>query len=271
MAWIGKLGGGVLGYLAAGPVGAVVGLALGHQFDRGTSLGPRPAQRSQRPGGAGSFASRQKAFFETTFLVMGHLAKAEGRVSEAEIAAARRAMAEMRLRPEEVRRAIELFRLGKRRDYPLMQQVEVLRGICRGSPELLMAFIEIQLDFVLFKGSILPRERELLWQIGDRLGIGRVDMARLEAVLRARRTFGQRRTSMGGPDDALERAYRALGVSATASDEQIKTAYRRLMNQHHPDKQAAHGLPEAQLEAAKERTREIRAAYDTIRERRGTR
>ncbi len=271
MAWIGKLGGGVLGYLAAGPVGAVVGLALGHQFDRGTALGPRPSQGSRRPQGAAWSASRQQAFFETTFLVMGHLAKVDGRVSEAEIAAARRAMGEMRLRPEEVRRAIELFTLGKRRDFPLMQQVEVMRSVCRASPELLMAFIEIELDFALAKGAILPRERELLWQIGDRLGIGRVDMARLEAVLRARRTFGQRRAAMGGRDDALERAYRALGVPASASDEQVKTAYRRLMNQFHPDKQAAQGLSEAQLEAAKERTRDIRAAYDKVRERRGMR
>jgi DnaJ like chaperone protein len=41
------------------------------------------------------------------------------------------------------------------------------------------------------------------------------------------------------------------------------------MNQHHPDKQAARGLPEPMLEAAKERTHEIRAAYEMIREQRG--
>ena len=54
-----------------------------------------------------------------------------------------------------------------------------------------------------------------------------------------------------------------------ATDAEVKTAYRRLMNQHHPDKQAARGLPESMLEAAKERTHEIRAAYELIREQRG--
>jgi len=69
----------------------------------------------------------------------------------------------------------------------------------------------------------------------------------------------------------LGEAYRALGVEPDASDKEVKTAYRRLMNQHHPDKLVSRGLPDSMLESAKERTREIRAAYELIRERRGIR
>ena len=119
------------------------------------------------------------------------------------------------------------------------------------------------------KGSITGTERELLARIADALGMGTLVLLRLEALLRARRRFAD--GARPARESALEKAYAVLGVAAQATDHEVKTAYRRLMNQHHPDKQVARGLPESMLELAKERTSEIRAAYDTIRESRGFR
>jgi DnaJ like chaperone protein len=266
MSWIGKVGGGVLGFVAAGPVGAAIGLLLGHQYDRGLLPGPRAA--ASYDGLDASPDSRQRVFFETTFLVMGHLAKVDGRVSEAEIQAARLVMRQMRLQPVEVRRAIELFNSGKEANFPVDAQVERLRRAAGVQPELLRVFLELQMDLALAKGAITSPERELLTRIADRLGVGRIELAHMEAMLRSRRSFRQR---AGRPQDSLEKAYEVIGVPATASDQEVKTAYRRLMNQHHPDKQMARGLPESMLEIAKERTREILAAYEVIRERRGIR
>jgi DnaJ like chaperone protein len=111
-------------------------------------------------------------------------------------------------------------------------------------------------------------ERSVLWRIADILGVGRVALAQLEAVLRAQRSFGQ--GFAGQPRTAdLTAAYQALGIDSTATDKEVKTAYRRLMNQHHPDKLVAKGLPDSMMEVAKERTREIRAAYEVIKELRG--
>ena len=62
-----------------------------------------------------------------------------------------------------------------------------------------------------------------------------------------------------------------LGVYGRASDRDVKTAYRRLMNQHHPDKLRARGMPDSMIPVAEEKTREIRSAYETIREERGMR
>ncbi len=266
MNWIGKLSGGILGLIAGGPIGAAVGALLGHQFDRGLGGFGRP-DTDREPMGGLSNASRQQVFFETTFLVMGHLAKADGRVSEEEIQAARAVMHKMRLRPEDVRRAIELFTAGKCPDFPIDRQVTRMRQACRSQPELIRTFLEIQLDLALSKDRIRSRERELLWRIAALLDVGRVELAHLEAILRARRSFGQNRSAAHARND-LREAYKALGVEPNASDRDVKTAYRRLMNQHHPDKQAARGLPDAMLEVAKERTREIRAAYELIKERR---
>ncbi|HET7131017.1 MAG TPA: DnaJ domain-containing protein, partial [Gammaproteobacteria bacterium] len=79
---------------------------------------------------------------------------------------------------------------------------------------------------------------------------------------------GPRRTPA---DDAaaIDEAYRALGVAASASNEEVKTAYRRLMNRHHPDKLVARGLPESMIGVAEQKTHEIRAAYEKIKAKRG--
>lgn len=267
MSWIGKVGGGLLGFVTAGPVGAAIGVLLGHQYDRGMVLGPQSARRSD--GFRASSDTRQRVFFEATFLVMGHLAKVDGRVSEAEIEAARRVMWRMRLRPADVRRAIELFNTGKQPGFPVDVQVERLRRAVSGQPELLRAFLELQMDMALGKETLSASERELLGRIADRLQVDRAELAHMEAILRARRSFSQQRR--GRQVGALDKAYEALGIAASASDQEVKTAYRRLMNQHHPDKQMARGLPESMLEIAKDRTAEIRAAYEVIKEHRGIR
>jgi DnaJ like chaperone protein len=71
------------------------------------------------------------------------------------------------------------------------------------------------------------------------------------------------------PADRLADAYAALGVTPEASPAEIKRAYRKLISQNHPDKLAARGLPESMRAVAEERSREINAAYDLIKDARG--
>lgn len=270
MNWIGKVAGALLGYAATRSLlGAAIGVVLGHQFDRGMAPA-RGSSRTRSRSRSRVSIDRQRLFFETTFLVMGHLAKVDGRVSEVEISAARTVMQRMRLGEQETRRAMALFNAGKNPDFPVENQVQMLRRHCGRHPELLQTFLEIQIDLALAKGTITSTERELLFRIADALGVSRLAFPHLEALLRARRRFTD---SPGGaqPESALDKAYRILGMEPNATDEEIKKAYRRLMNQHHPDKQIARGLPDSMLEIAKERTSEIRAAYEVIREHRGFR
>ncbi len=264
MAWIGKLAGGLLGYAVGRLPGAFIGVILGHQFDRGLVT---------RPRAIGTAAERQRVFFESTFLVMGHLAKADGRVSEAEIGAARGVMQRLRLGEGERQEAIRLFNTGKAPGYPVDAQLRRLREYCGSEPQLLQLFLWIQVDVALATGDITAPERLLLGRIAAGLGFGALALARIEALLRSRRGQGGAGGAARTPPQAevLANAYEVLGVAPTASDREVKTAYRRLMNQHHPDKQAARGLPESMREIAEERTREIRAAYETVRGQRGFR
>ena len=259
--WAGKIGLGLLGFLVGGPVGALLGVALGHQLDRGLAARPRAV-----PG-----QDVREVFFRTTFLAMGHLAKADGRVSEGEIQAARAIMHQMGLGPEDVRLAIEFFSEGKNPRLDLDSHLAQLAAQGRRQSELMRAFMELQLEVALAEGNIGSTERSLLWHMAETLGVGRVEFAQLEALVRARRGFAGSRRQSHGKDAELAAAYRVLGVGQDASDRDVKQAYRRLMNRHHPDKIAARGLPDSMMESAKARTREIRAAWDLVKENRGLR
>ena len=171
-----------------------------------------------------------------------------------------------------MRQAIELFSRGKDPGFPIERQIAELAAVCEGQPALVRNFLEVLMGFALSKGSISPVERELLWRMAAGLGVGRVQMAQFEASLRAQQSFGAGGRA-GQPgftrEEELGQAYQALGIEASASDKEVKTAYRRLMNQHHPDKLVAKGLPESMKEAAEERTHEIRSAYEIIKAERG--
>jgi DnaJ like chaperone protein len=250
MQWFGKAIGAALGMAVAGMPGAILGALLGHQFDQGVGGGL-----------LGSGQRAQGAFFAATFEVMGHVAKVDGRVSEQEIQIARRIMHAMRLSPDQVRIAIDRFTVGKRADYPLRQRLDELAARLGHRRELARAFLEIQVQAAVGSGEIGQSKRELLWIVAQSLGLDRVDLAQIEAMFRARQQGGPARDRAVDLADA----YKTLGVESDASDKDVKTAYRRLMNQHHPDKLVSKGLPESMIAVAEERTQQIRAAYERVK------
>src|SRR4051812_7351281 len=109
---IGKIVGALLGLvLFRNPWGLLIGMLVGHLFDQSVTT---------RVGGGGASAlAIGEKFFRSTFEVMGHVAKADGRVSEAEVAAARRVMAELRLDGVQIHAAIAHFTHGKNPDFDL--------------------------------------------------------------------------------------------------------------------------------------------------------
>ncbi len=267
MAWWGKVIGGALGFMMGGPLGALLGAALGHNFDRGLGI----VLRDDRVN-AGGTERVQAAFFTATFSVMGHIAKADGRVSETEIALARQVMTQMRLSPEQKHAAMRLFNEGKQQDFPLEGVLEQFRRETHRRRHLIQMFLEIQIYTAFADGVLEDVERSTLLHICNRLGYSRTQFEQLVAMVRAQQQFSGGAGNAGpAPRGAsLEDAYKVLGISRQASDDEVKKAYRRLMNQHHPDKLVAKGLPEEMMEVAKQKTQEIRAAYDRIREARGT-
>jgi DnaJ like chaperone protein len=261
MNWHGKALGALIGVLAGGPAGALAGAFVGHLFDAqaGTKLASNPPQAGSR--------AVQDAFFRATFQVMGHIAKADGRVSEEDIRAARAMMAELQLSEREVQRAIELFTQGKAPDFPIEQSLRELHDLCRDRPDLRRLFVQIQLQAVLWTGSVPSAARRALSRACDVLDVSTYEMVQIEALLRMQRAAPRQKVQPAA--DRLSDAYAVLGVSHTSTDAEVTKAYRRLMNQNHPDKLLAKGLPQSMLKLAEEKTHRIRAAYEVVREARG--
>lgn len=252
MSWLGKLIGAAIGLYFGGPIGAIAGLLIGHYlYDRDRS----PASS------AADARSVQQAFFKTTFQVMGYVCKADGRVSAAEIQTAEAVMRHMALNPEQRRRAIEYFNEGKSPGFVLERTLDEFTRACRGRRLLYRMFLEVQIQAAFADGIVDPVEQRTLLNIAQRLGLSQADLSRLETLLRGGAPHG---ASAQSRQDDLAKAYEVLGVAPNAPDADVKKAYRRLMNQHHPDKLVSKGLPPEMMKMAQERTQEIRAAYDTV-------
>lgn len=253
MAWWGTLLGGTLGYMFGGPLGALLGVALGRNFDRGLKAS------GTRPGFDAGLQERiQAAFFTATFSVMGHIAKADGRVTPDEIAAAEAIMARMQLDARQRKAAIELFDAGKQDGFPLHDVLAQFRHECHRRRNLVQMFLEIQIATAMADRHLHASEKRILLTIGTELGFERAAIERLFSFVGAEQAAERGESS-------LANAYRVLGVSRDASDTEVKKAYRRLMNQHHPDKLVARGLPEEMMKMATEKTQEIKSAYEQIR------
>jgi DnaJ like chaperone protein len=266
MKFTGKVLGGTLGLLAGGPIGAAVGVLLGHQFDEYSDSSDEPRLRNDADASAIG-----DQFFRAAFRTMGHVAKSDGRVSESEIAAARAVMSDLRLMPHQVRAAIDYFTQGKQPDFNLNAELGSLAAICRGRPGLLRTFLEIQVRAALAGNNMEGPQRQLLGYMANRLGVSMVELSQIEAVLRIRSgTFRQQTTRSTGSEQ-LQQAYSVLECTPASSDEEIVKSYRRQLSRHHPDKLKANGLPESMIEHAKQRTQQIIEAYELIRERRGLR
>lgn len=263
----GKVVGTLAGLATGKPWLALLGLILGHQFDRGF------ADRFTRFGAeisSGRLEALPDKFLRPLFETMGHLAKADGRVSEDEIRAARVLMNRLSLGPVKVRQAIGWFEAGKHPAYAMSSSLRRLRAETAKQPESRALFLRLLMEVSLAKPTLQQRERALIWAICNELEIGRVELAQLEAMLRAQRGF---RRSAAGDSDArrVSAAYSTLGLDKSASNEEIKKAYRRLMNKNHPDKLVAAQPDKAAMTEAERRTREVRSAYEMLKARRSIR
>ena len=176
-------------------------------------------------------------------------------------------MSEFQLGEREVQLAIEMFSQGKDREFPLETTLRRLRRQCVDRPDIVRMFIQIQLQTALWSGSLPSAARQVFARVAASLGVSAYEVVQMEALLRMQQS--SREPQQGTQTDTVAQAYEVLGVKRTASDAEIVKAYRRLMNQNHPDKLVAKGLPESMMKVAEEKTRQIRAAYELLREARG--
>lgn len=259
----GKIIGAFFGALMAGPFGILLGLLVGNIFDKGFMSQGFTAQRNQH--------RIQFAYFKTTFQVMGHVAKSDGRVSEDEIRHARSIMQRMNLNQQQTMQAIGFFNEGKQVGFNLEEALTDLIQSCHNQRILLQMFVEIQFQAAEADGVASPVKQKILETICSHLGFSPM-FANFRQRFHQRaggQSRGQRRQSYRPSRSSLEDDYALLNVKRDVSDAELKRAYRKLMSQNHPDKLISQGLPEEMIKLANEKTQKISAAYDRIKSARG--
>jgi DnaJ like chaperone protein len=227
MSWWGKLIGGYVGFALGGPIGALIGVALGHNFDTDSST------QTSAPF-IGQQNRSQAAFFTATFSVMGHICKADGRVTPGEISAARMVMSQMSLSPAQKDAAIALFNEGKKNSFPLEDVLAQLKSELGLSKNIKRVFVEIQCSAAYADGVLHPAEKKLLQKICRIIGFSEYELNSI------------------------------LNINQNTNESEVKRAYRKLISQHHPDKLISKGLPEEMMKIATQKTQEIRAAYECV-------
>lgn len=261
----GKILGGIFGVLLAGPMGLIIGVMIGHYFDRGL-------KNSKLFGNNHSNTEAQQTFFKITFQVLGYIAKSDGVVTEAELDRARDIMQRLNLNETQRQKAMQAFNEGKLASFDLDTALHTLLTRCHRHRLLLQIFIDFQTRAATIDNHLDSQKEKILSHICQRLGFT-TNFNQNNFFEDLFRQFNQQQYSSQQQyqqhaqkrnQGSLEDAYRLLGITSTATAIDIKKAYRKLMSQNHPDKLTAQGLPPEMLKLATEKTQKIQAAYEQI-------
>ncbi|MCK3657729.1 molecular chaperone DjlA [Pasteurellaceae bacterium Pebbles2] len=290
MNFVGKLLGFFIGYKFGGFFGAMAGVFIGHWADKKLyELGSVNSSFFKNK------LTRQSLFMQTTFAVLGHISKAKGRITQEDIALANNLMSQLQLDDTNRRLAQEAFNRGKESEFPLRAVIREFRLGCGQRADLLRMFLSVQVQAAFSDDDLHNNEKEILRIVAEEMGMSSFQFEQMIMMEMARRQFSSgnfyqqayqqyQQYQQGGYQQhsgnhsyggqhggfrphsgpTVDDAYKVLGVNASDDQQTVKRAYRRLMNENHPDKLVSKGLPKEMLEMAKEKAQQIQAAYDLI-------
>jgi len=246
MGWFGKLTLGSIGFLAGGPLGAIAGAALGHHlFDKDNNMASRALP-------FGQVEQAQAAYFVSLFSILGKLAKADGTVSREEITIVNQFLSTLRLPEEQKQFAKNIFNEAKNSPYSVDDFAAQLYQINRGQPTILLSFMDLLFKVAAADGKLHKGEEAVLLRIKNIFRINDNQFVNLKSVYFK---------------DA-GRYYKVLNCGPDSSNDEVKSSYKKLVKEYHPDKIISKGLPEEFMGFATKKFQEIQDAYDAIRQER---
>lgn len=207
-------------------------------------------------------AYRQIVFLDTLFTLMGKMAKVDGHISQSEIDHVEAFMARMKMSETHRQQAINKFKRGADPDFDIAQCCQRFNAACGQTHDLKRALLTTLIVFAHADGRLDPAEKTLLIDISQRLGYNEQEFQNIFDMAVNQSHFAGEQIIT---EDALEDAYKALGVNEQSTDAEIKKAYRKLMSRNHPDKLMGQGMPKEMIDMATEQSKEIQKAYDLIK------
>ena len=260
MGWYGKFIGGAIGFtFLGGPFGAILGAAIGHSFDKraeGQGSSGREYSQTGASAAGGRFTATDQAqmtFFVATFSMLGKLAKADGKVTQDELDTIDRFMTStLRLGNQEKSFALRIVNTAAQSSESFDKFANQFYSAFRGQPQLINTMMDILLQVSIADKVLSPEEEKLINQAASIFNISSTTLDNMKA-----RYFS-----------STDTYYSILGCRRSDSTDTIKSTYKRLVKEYHPDIIASKGLPEEFTKFASEKFREINSAYEKIREER---
>jgi len=252
MGWFGKLTFGTMGLLFGGPLGAIAGAALGHMLvDKKAGLTGQAARSIPGPG-FGQVEQTQAAYFISLFSILGKLSKIDGVVTNDEIVVVQNFINSLPMEEREKQFARQVFNEAKNSPYPIEDFAAQLSQAIQNQPSLLLSFFDLLFKIAAADGKLHPAEETALKSIQNIFRISDRQYADIKAVY-----FQE-----------LDKHYKMLNCTPESSNEEIKSNYKKLVKDFHPDKIISKGLPEEFVNFAESRFREIQESYEKIQKER---
>ena len=248
----GKIAGAAAGLAIGGPIGALLGAIAGHVLvDREGSRAPATARDQDGHGNRHGREQDEVAFTIGVIALAAKLAKADGSVSRDEVDAFKRVFPVPR---EEEANVGHLFNLAKQDVAGFDSYAKQLASLFRSRPGVLEDLLDSLFLIAKADDSLHPGELQFLKHVAEIFGFSPAQFERIRA-------------SHFGPD--REDPFVILGLSRSASNDDIKREYHRLMKENHPDSLMARGVPAEFVRLATEKVAAINGAYDIIKKERG--
>ncbi len=241
---LGKVAGAGIGYFFAGPFGALIGVALGHQlFDRppreffGVPLSEREVKNS--------------VFFVAAFAMLGKLAKADGRVSDEEFDAIKAIVkSKFKLSKQSSDFAFKTFSDAIDDDESFETHASAFYSQFSESPEALASMLEIMLIMAHADFEYDASEETLIKKAAEIFHLS----GQYESIL----------VLYSGEPDNLSHCYTLLNSSPNDSAEAIAEKYEQLLQEHNPEALMEKGVPQELITIAEEQQSKIENAYGHI-------
>jgi len=236
----GKILGGVGGFAIGGPLGAIIGAVAGHAVDR--------MRDAQSPN---SDATKSIAFTIGVVVLGAKMAKADGRVTPDEVEAFKQVF---QVPPAEAKNVARVFDRARKDSAGFEPYAHQIAGMFEGNDSVLEELLYCLTFIARADGKLTDDEKTYLKAVADIFGLDQAAFERVTAIRYEANTADP---------------YRVLGVDRKISNDALKSAYRKLVRENHPDRLVAQGMPEEFIEIANRKLAAINVAYDTVATERG--